>query len=338
LINVTISGNHAGLIASNGSGGGIYNISAGTMNMTNVTVANNSADSLQGDGIYNVATATLLNTLVGNNDGQNCAGGGTLNATYSLSSDTSCSFSGSHNLTNINPVIGPLASNGGPTQTHALLAGSPAMDAADPASFPATDQRGLSRPQGARADIGSFELASAFGNRAFYTMGTSGNDTQISLILPGSFMSYQSGGGGDDMQYAYILNSRGSVSQYGGTGNDYQLAQGYRGSDFIYQSAGDGNDYIYTDGGDGNDYIIVNGGTGDDTIIYNLSNGWDSVFIDGGPGEDTLTINASEKNFRVYNERGQKIYQQGIYGSMIHIRSIEHGTIVGTGGTTLYKW
>ncbi len=55
-------------------------------------------------------------------------------------------------------LIGPLADNGGPTLTHALLAGSPAVDAAPAAACPATDQRGVTRPQGAACDAGAFEL------------------------------------------------------------------------------------------------------------------------------------------------------------------------------------
>ena len=59
---------------------------------------------------------------------------------------------------NADPLLGPLQDNGGPTQTHALLAGSPAIDAALLANCPATDQRGVSRPQGPGCDIGAFEL------------------------------------------------------------------------------------------------------------------------------------------------------------------------------------
>jgi hypothetical protein len=55
-------------------------------------------------------------------------------------------------------VLGPLQDNGGPTWTHALLPGSPALDVGDPAQCPATDQRGVPRPQGAGCDIGAFEL------------------------------------------------------------------------------------------------------------------------------------------------------------------------------------
>lgn len=57
----------------------------------------------------------------------------------------------------IDPLLGPLANNGGPTTTHALLAGSPAIDAGTSEGCPATDQRGVARPQGSACDIGSFE-------------------------------------------------------------------------------------------------------------------------------------------------------------------------------------
>jgi hypothetical protein len=57
----------------------------------------------------------------------------------------------------IDPKIGPLALNGGPTRTHALLAGSPAIDAASDPECPAADQRGVPRPQGEGCDIGSYE-------------------------------------------------------------------------------------------------------------------------------------------------------------------------------------
>jgi hypothetical protein len=62
----------------------------------------------------------------------------------------------------VNPMLGSLADNGGPTMTHALLPGSPAIDAADPAMCPSADQRGAPRVDGdgdsvAACDIGAFE-------------------------------------------------------------------------------------------------------------------------------------------------------------------------------------
>lgn len=162
MTNVTISGNESDLTVGNDSGGGIYNRFGATVNMTNCTIAFNIAHGSNGSGIYNSGTANLLNTLLANNDNENCAGTGTLNAQYSLSSDSTCSFVGSNNITNTgNPNIGPLANNGGTTQTHALLAGSPAIDTADPGSFPSTDQRGVTRPQGAGPDIGAYEFTAA---------------------------------------------------------------------------------------------------------------------------------------------------------------------------------
>src|SRR5205807_9418177 len=56
------------------------------------------------------------------------------------------------------PHLGPLANNGGPTRTHALLAGSSALDAAS-SNSPDTDQRGVTRPQLSQPDIGAFEAA-----------------------------------------------------------------------------------------------------------------------------------------------------------------------------------
>jgi hypothetical protein len=96
----------------------------------------------------NQSTATLLlagNNLIGNNQG--C---------------TLTNVQGSDQIgtpgTPINPMLGPLAANGGPTQTMALLAGSPAIDAGSNATCAATDQRGFARPAGASCDIGAFEF------------------------------------------------------------------------------------------------------------------------------------------------------------------------------------
>ena len=64
-------------------------------------------------------------------------------------------------LANTDPLLGPLADNGGPTLTIALLPGSPAIDAGRVVPGVTADQRGVPRPQGAAPDIGAFEVATA---------------------------------------------------------------------------------------------------------------------------------------------------------------------------------
>jgi hypothetical protein len=70
--------------------------------------------------------------------------------------DATC-FAGSSDLVVPDVGLASLANNGGPTLTHALLADSPGIDAADAAICPATDQRGVARPQGAGCDVGAYE-------------------------------------------------------------------------------------------------------------------------------------------------------------------------------------
>jgi hypothetical protein len=155
--NSTLSGNSASLF-----GGGITN--RGMLEVSNSTLSDNSAPN--GGGIENGggATATLKNTIVANSpsaSGGSCYRYGIItDGGYNLDSDNTCFF-GTNNfsLSGVDPMLGPLADNGGPTKTHALLAGSPAIDKGN--SFGATtDQRGAARPQGTASDIGSFESES----------------------------------------------------------------------------------------------------------------------------------------------------------------------------------
>jgi hypothetical protein len=115
---------------------------------------NGSKGSAGGLGI---AGARFFNTLLSGNTPTNCIGTIT-DAGHNLSSDASCAFTGSRSMTNTDPKLGPLADNGGPTLTMALLPGSPAIDAGSAVHAPATDQRGIVRPQGPGVDIGAFEF------------------------------------------------------------------------------------------------------------------------------------------------------------------------------------
>ncbi len=153
VTNSTISGNKA-----YNAGGGILNDYSSTVTVTSSTVSGNRAD-FGGDGIANSTggTFTVKNTIIADNVCYNIISSG-----YNLIDNNSCVFTATGDLQNTDPLLGPLADNGGPTQTHALLSGSPAIDAGSPdCPPPATDQRGVTRPQGGGCDIGSYETETA---------------------------------------------------------------------------------------------------------------------------------------------------------------------------------
>jgi hypothetical protein len=111
---------------------------------------------------------SIHNTILTGNEYVNCTdmdGNSSLvSLNYNIITSNICTISGTttHNLA-VDPILSPLGDHREPTQTLALLPGSPAIDSADPASCPTTDQRGFFRPvdgdavPGARCDIGSFE-------------------------------------------------------------------------------------------------------------------------------------------------------------------------------------
>jgi predicted outer membrane repeat protein len=159
VTNSTLSGNTATY------GGGLYNDAGGRLTLTNSTVSGNAAGT-KGGGLYSTGTLTLRGTLVANNtSGGDCGFSVTLSDSgYNLDSDGSCGLTQPTDITNTNPLLGPLANNGGPTPTMALLAGSPAIDTGGTSATgcPATDQRGMPRPDAAdgpqgQCDIGAYE-------------------------------------------------------------------------------------------------------------------------------------------------------------------------------------
>jgi CSLREA domain-containing protein len=154
-------------------GGGVYNNGL-ELSIINSTFSANSAAG-GGGGIYNAAswmhpyssTLTIVNTIIANSlAGGDCrADNPIIDGGQNISSDDSCGFSRANgSLPNTNPLLGPLQDNGGPTLTHALLWGSPAIDAGDNTKCPSIDQRGIMRPLDgngdgkAICDIGSYEV------------------------------------------------------------------------------------------------------------------------------------------------------------------------------------
>jgi len=173
IVNSTISGNTA-----KENGGGICSSRGGALTVINSTITNNTADSDDdndgnGGGIHcTEGTVTLKNTIVaGNTDGTSrgdvypdISGDITGNAD-NLIGDTTGGEAGTagtgSDIVNPAPGLGALADNGGPTQTHALLTGSPALNAVTDCTDVTTDQRGVARPQGPGCDIGAFEVVTS---------------------------------------------------------------------------------------------------------------------------------------------------------------------------------
>jgi hypothetical protein len=179
VTNSTVSGN-MGVV-----GGGI-SAELGVMNLTNATITNNTV-TVAGGGIFNGddvnhATINSVNSIIAGNFAA-VAGtydygfetNGVLPQDYGLITSlgynifgkVDAPYNGGMNGTGdqlgstaspSNPLLDVLANNGGPTMTHALLPGSPAINAGTNTGAPTTDQRGIARPQGAGSDIGAFEL------------------------------------------------------------------------------------------------------------------------------------------------------------------------------------
>ena len=154
---ITNSTFHGNTVASGASGSAIRADSAVGGDIYSSTFANNSG----GDAIraYGATAITLRNTLVANTAGQpNCT---TQNTATITDGSNNLQFGGSvaqscgAGVPEQNPLLAPLADNGGFSQTMALLAGSPAIDAGS--ACPATDQRGVARPIGPACDIGAHE-------------------------------------------------------------------------------------------------------------------------------------------------------------------------------------
>jgi hypothetical protein len=163
IINSTISGNLAvdPGICDGGLGGGIANF-GGTVNLINATVTDNEGECT-GGGIYLTSgTVMLNNTIVGKNLGfaKDCkaVGGEFISRGFNLDSDGTCGLDQPSDLPGTDPLLGPLQDNGGSTDTHLPMAGSPAIDAGDVTTAPPRDQRGVRRPQGPASDIGSVEV------------------------------------------------------------------------------------------------------------------------------------------------------------------------------------
>jgi len=169
--NLSVGGPGAyGSDGANGYGGGIYGSTNGPTALTNCSFSGNVALGGSGTGggtnglgyggdLAQAGVLELIDTIVAAGVSNNAYGSLT-DLGYNISSDSSCDFSAPGSRNNVNPMLQPLANNGGPTETMALTAGSPAIDAGISLPGITTDQRGYPRPSGPTTDIGAFEFQS----------------------------------------------------------------------------------------------------------------------------------------------------------------------------------
>lgn len=256
--NSTISGNSATT-----SGGGISMLFGGALTLNHASLANNSAPSganLSHDisGVLGSLSVTA-SFFAWPNGGQNCdlGGGAPSSGGFSFADDASCALGPSDLVAMVDPELGPLTDNGGPTQTHLPSMTSPVAGLVPVISCTlAVDQRNIARPQGSVCEAGAVEIEEM---GAAPLMGTPGDDVLIGT--PGNDLIL--GLGGNDLLI--------------GLGGDDTIESG-PGQDLVF--GGSGDDII--EGGPGRDFLI--GGPGDDLLLGGP--GRDILF--GGPGDDTL--------------------------------------------------
>ena len=355
----TVSGNTAGT-----RGGGVYlrdvvqpgdGYDTGVAQFRDSTIASNSA--AEGGGIFNFYDDVLLrNTIAADNTNDDIqelrapvlAEAHTFLLDFSLvedvgdAADVAQQTAGS-NILGQDPQLGPLADNGGPTQTHAPAFSSPAVDKGSSTAL--IDQRGATRPfdqpdvanpnlPGADgSDMGAVELQAAppvpegscLGQAATVvlapadevTFGTAGRD----VIVGDAAANEIRGRGGND-----LICGKGGRDQIGG-GPDNDVVLGNAGNDVISGDQDDdrltgsdgndkisgatGNDRMYgvagrdrLTGAAGNDHL--NGGAADDVLIG--ASGADNLF--GGPGNDRLNGGKGVDNLAGGGGRDQEIQQR----------------------------
>lgn len=211
ISNSTIEGNTANTGGTGlAQGGGIY--SQASMTMTNVTLAGNTAHDgggnlvLDDTGASGAIALTIRNSVISGGTASsgngNCAfvagshGAGLGTESYNLEDDSGpqCAFNNVTDQRGANPLLGGLQNNGGGTDTMALGAGSPAIDAGNPSGCTdpngaaiTTDQRGMTR--GSPCDLGAYESASAPKNTALPSIAPSPTVGSSSTCSPGSWSS-----------------------------------------------------------------------------------------------------------------------------------------------------
>jgi predicted outer membrane repeat protein len=250
MTNVTVATNR-----SRSQGGGLR--ASGDVVLSHVTIARNRAEHAGGvaakAGVVTFGRSIVADNVAGT--APSCdAMGISIGANVEGASD-GCGFDRGSDVVRVDPGLGPLLPNGGPTPTMALSASSPAVGIGA-TGCAVRDQRGA--PRDGPCDAGAYERVLCLG-RAVNIVGTPGDDELSGGREPDTFL----GLGGDDEFQGSLASDRAC----GGRGSDHLL--GGPGDDVL---AGQGDD-DHLDGEDGGDRLL--GGPGTDTCV-------------GGPGRDDL--------------------------------------------------
>ena len=194
--NVARGGNREGFLSSNtvagnAFGGGLYH-AGDHLWMVNVTIASNRvvspsrsgepAGSIVGANLFIAeGMARLRNSILAGGGTNRNVEGTVIDEGFNMSSDGSPSFSSGTSFNLTDPLLLPLADNGGPTRTMALDSESPAIDVGGQQGAPAVDQRGYARAQAGRTDIGAYEFGAGMNSLVL----------QISKVPAGIRLSFE---------------------------------------------------------------------------------------------------------------------------------------------------
>ncbi|MGD9588357.1 MAG: choice-of-anchor Q domain-containing protein [Pyrinomonadaceae bacterium] len=255
ISNSTISGNSA--TGSTGFGGGLISMSSvGEPSSTatlisNSTIFNNTAEQ-NGGGAFicctNVSVFSSHSSIIAGNNSPNAPDfSGTLSSLgFNLIEDqsgTNIIGNTTGNILGKDPKLSMLRNNGGPTWTHALLLGSPAIDMGDPTTFPVADQRGIARPidgdgnNDARSDIGAFEFDPLSDRRVLFDYDGDGR-SDLSVRRPGNNVWYlQRGTAGYTAQEFGVAGDKMVPADYDGDGKtDVAVFRPSNGTWYVFMS------------------------------------------------------------------------------------------------------
>jgi predicted outer membrane repeat protein len=362
LINSTISGN-----AAQTWGGGLYQNDPENyvpeIHLLHTTIVSNSAAS-GGDGLYlTVGTATFTGTVVADNGTQNCAGSGVYTYTsggYNLEDADTCGFAASADITGTNPLLDGLADNGGPTETHLPLSGSPLLDVIPESSCAvSTDQRGEPRPSDGACDVGAVELWVDDPPVAADETYATSEDVPLTIAAPGVLANDHDPEGASLAAYLRDGPANGAVTLARDGGFVYTPTQDFNGSDsFSYLASDAGPEAAaywpfdegsgttaYDESGNGHDATLTGGPTFTTTVptTPTFSNST-ALHFDGVddvvaiPNSDDINLGAHERRtvsawFNVdddtTNSRKQVIWEEGGMGNGLNLYVYDGGLYAG---------